>query len=74
MTIETIGLIVGILVGVGGMAFYLQRQRGGEGPAVGEVARPLRNLVNAWYGLNRWPIPFDKQGELIPVEQRERAS
>jgi hypothetical protein len=29
--------------------------------------------VNAWYGLNRWPIPFDRDGELIPVEQRERA-
>lgn len=73
MSIETVGLIVGVVVLLGGMALYLGRQRGGDGPPVGEVPRSLRSLTNAWYGVNRWPIPFDRQGELIPREQRERA-
>ena len=74
MTIEQIGIIVGLLVLVGGIVLYLLRQRGGDGPVVGAVPRPFRSWVNAWYGLNRWPIPFDRHGELIPVEDRKRAS
>jgi hypothetical protein len=73
MTIEQVGIAVGLVVLVAGIVGYLLRQRGGDGPPVGDIPRPLRSLVNAWYGLNRWPIPFDRDGELIPVEQRERA-
>ncbi len=74
MTIELISLMVGLAVLVGGLVIYLLRQRGGEGPQVGEVPRPFRSWVNAWFGLNRWPIPFDRDGDLIPVEKRERAN
>ena len=74
MTIESIAIIAGLVVLVVGIVAYFVRQRGGEGPVVGEVPRPFRSWVNAWHGLNRWPIPFDRDGELIPVEKRERAS
>ena len=74
MTIESLAAIVGVVVLVGGVVIYLLRQRGGEGPPVGDgVPRSLRPLANAWYGVNRWPIPFDRDGDLIPVEKRERA-
>jgi hypothetical protein len=74
MTVEQIAMIAGAIVLVGGIVVYLVRQRGGEGPPVGEVPRFLRPLTNAWYGVNRWPIPFDRDGELIPIERRKRAS
>jgi len=74
MTIESIGVVIGIAVIIGGIVIYLFRQRGGEGPPVGDVPRSFRPLANAWYGVNRWPIPFDRGGELIPVEDRKRAS
>lgn len=74
MTIEQIAIIAGILVLVGGIVRYLIRQRGGAGPAVSEsVPRFARPWVNAWHGLNKWPIPFDREGNLIPVEERRRA-
>ena len=53
---------------------YFFRQRGGDGPPVGQIPKTFRPWVNAWYGVNRWPIPFDRDGELIPVEDRKRAS
>jgi len=74
MTIEAVFGIIGAIVLVGGVLLYLLRQRGGEGPAVGEVPRTFRPLVNAWFGVNRWPVPFDRDGTLIPIEQRKRAS
>lgn len=74
MTIEQLAIIAGVLVLLGGIVVYLLRQRGGEGPPVGDVPRTFRPWVNAWYGVNKWPIPFDRQGELIPVEKRQRAS
>ncbi len=74
MTIESLAVVAGLVVLVVGIVVYLLRQRGGEGPVVGEVPRTFRPWVNAWYGVNRWPIPFDRDGELIPVEKRERAS
>ena len=74
MTIEQIAIIAGVVLLFAGVIRYFVRQRGGDGPPVGEVARPFRSWVNAWYGVNRWPIPFDRNGELIPVENRERAS
>ena len=74
MSIESIAIIAGLIVLVGGIVVYFVRQRGGAGPVVGEVPRPFRSWVNAWHGLNRWPIPFDRDGELVPVEKRERAS
>ena len=74
MAIEAVFGIIGLVVLLGGIVIYFFRQRGGEGPPVGEVPRTFRPWVNAWYGLNRWPIPFDRDGALIPVEDRERAS
>jgi hypothetical protein len=74
MTIEAVGIIAGLVVLVVGVVIYFFRQRGGDGPPVGEVARTFRPWVNAWYGLNRWPIPFDRDGSLIPVDQRKRAT
>lgn len=73
MTIEQIGIIAGFGVLVGGVVLYLVRQRGTEGPPVGEVPRAFRSWVNAWYALNRWPIPFTRNGELIAVSERTRA-
>lgn len=74
MTIEQIAIIAGIVVLLGGIIRYLLRQRGGEGPVVTDsVPRFARPWVNAWHGLNRWPIPFTREGELIPPEKRERA-
>ena len=74
MAIEAVFGIIGLVVLLGGIVIYFFRQRGGEGPPVGEVPRAFRSWVNAWFGLNKWPIPFDRSGELIPVEKRERAS
>jgi len=74
MAIEAVFGIIGLVVLLGGIVIYFFRQRGGEGPPVGEVPRAFRPWVNAWFGLNRWPIPFDRDGSLIPVEDRERAS
>ena len=74
MTVEQIGIILGVAVLIGGIVIYLVRSRGGDGPPVGNVPRFARPLVNAWHGLNRWPIPFDRDGELIPVAERKRAS
>jgi hypothetical protein len=73
MTIELVGIIAGIVVLLGGIVIYFFRQRGGDGPPVGDVPRTFRPWVNAWYGLNKWPIPFDRQGELIPIDERKRA-
>ena len=74
MAFESVAIIIGVIVLLGGIVLYLFRQRGGEGPPVGEVPSTFRPWVNAWYGVNRWPIPFDRDGELIPVEDRKRAS
>ena len=74
MAIEGVFAIIGVIVLLGGIVLYFFRQRGGEGPPVGEVPKTFRPWVNAWYGLNRWPIPFTRHGELIPVEDRKRAS
>jgi len=74
MTIEAVFGIIGVAVLVVGIVVYFFRQRGGGGPEVGAVPRTFRPWVNAWYGLNRWPIPFDRDGSLIPVEDRKRAS
>jgi hypothetical protein len=74
MTVEGVFALLGVIVLLGGIVLYFLRQRGGEGPPVGEVPRAFRSWVNAWYGLNRWPIPFDRDGSLIPVEDRKRAS
>lgn len=74
MTIEGVFGIIGVAVLLVGVIVYLVRQRGGEGPEVGEVPRVFRPWVNAWYGVNRWPIPYDGEGNLIPVEDRRRAS
>ena len=73
MTIEQIAIIAGGILLVGGIVRYLVKQRGGDGPHVGNVPRFARPWVNAWHGLNRWPIPFDREGNLIPVEERKRA-
>ena len=73
MTIEAVFGIIGVAVLVVGIVVYLISQRGGDGPEVGEVPRSFRPLVNAWYGVNRWPIPYDREGNLIPVEDRKRA-
>lgn len=73
MPIESIAAIVGLVVLVVGVATYLRSQRGGAGPDVGYVPGFLRGVTNAWFGLMDWPIPFDRSGELIPVEQRRRA-
>ena len=74
MAIEGVFAIIGVIVLLGGIVLYFFRQRGGEGPPVGDVPKPFRPWVNAWYGLNRWPIPFDRDGNLIPVDDRKRAS
>ena len=74
MTIEGVFAILGFVVLLGGIVVYFFRQRGGDGPAVGSVPKTFRPWVNAWYGINRWPIPFDRDGSLIPVAQRKRAT
>jgi len=74
MAFESVAVIIGVIVLLGGIVLYFFRQRGGEGPPVGDVPKTFRPWVNAWYGLNRWPIPFTRDGELIPVEDRKRAS
>jgi len=74
MAFESVAIIIGVIVLLGGIVLYLFRQRGGAGPPVGEVPSTFRPWVNAWYGLNRWPIPFDRDGNLIPVDDRKRAS
>jgi hypothetical protein len=74
MTIESIGIIVGFAVLLGGIVFYLVRERGTEGPPVGNVPRFMHKWVNAWHAVNKWPIPFDRDGNLIPVDQRKRAT
>jgi len=74
MTTEAVFGIIGAAVLLGGIVVYFIRQRGGEGPPVGDVPKNLRPWVNAWHGVNRWPIPFDREGNLIPVEDRKRAS
>lgn len=73
MTIEQIAILVGFVVIVVSIVLYLRGQHGGVGPQVGYVPRFLRPIANAWFGLMNWPIPFDKQGELIPVDERRRS-
>ena len=73
MAFESVAIIIGVVVLLGGIVLYFFRQRGGEGPPVGDVPKAFRPWVNAWYGLNRWPIPFDRDGNLIPIDERERA-
>ena len=74
MTIEAVFIIIGVAVLIVSIMVYFFRQRGGDGPPVGQIPKTFRPWVNAWYGVNRWPIPFDRDGELIPVEDRKRAS
>lgn len=73
MTIEPFAILAGLVVILVSIVMYLRSQRGSAGPTVGRVARSLRPLTNAWFGVMDWPIPFDRDGELIPVESRRRA-
>ena len=72
MTIEQIAIIVGLAVILVSVVMYLRSQRGAAGPQVGYVPRFLRPIANGWFGLMNWPIPFDSEGELIPIEERKR--
>lgn len=71
--IESIAVVVGVIVILVSIALYLRSQRGGAGPEVGAVPRPLRGITNAWFAVMNWPIPFDRAGELIPVDERRRS-
>lgn len=73
MTIESFAVLAGIVVILVSVVMYLRSQRGSAGPAVGRVPRFLRPVTNAWFGVMDWPIPFDRNRELIPVEDRHRA-
>ena len=73
MSIESVFVVVGVIAVVVGLLAYLRGQRGGDGPTVGFVPRPFRAIVNAWFGLMDWPIPFDRAGHVIPVDERRRA-
>lgn len=72
MTLESIAIVAGLAVIVISTAGYVRAQRGGPGPTVGHVARILRPFTNAWFGIMNWPIPFDRNGELIPIDERRR--
>ncbi len=72
MTAETVFIWIGVGVVLVSVAIYLRGRRGGAGPVVGYIPKPFRGVVNAWFGVMRWPIPFDGDGQLIPVEKRER--
>lgn len=73
MPIESIAVVAGLVVILVSTVMYLRSRRGTAGPSVGRVPRSLRPVTNAWFGVMDWPIPFDRSGELIPVEQRRRA-
>ena len=73
MTIETIAILAGVAVILVSVVLYLRGQRGSAGPRVGYVPRFLRPIANAWFGLMNWPIPFDREGELIPMAERRRS-
>jgi hypothetical protein len=73
MSIESVATIVGLVVIATSIVLYLRAQRGTAGPHVGSVPRPLRRIANAWFAIMDWPIPFDRAGEQIPVEERRRA-
>ena len=73
MPIESIAVVVGIIVIVVSGVLYLRSQRGGVGPRVGAVPKAFRRLANAWFAVMDWPIPFDRAGGLIPVDERRRS-
>ena len=73
MTFEQIAIIIGIAVILVSAVMYLRSQRGNPGPEVGYVPRFLRPIVNGWFGLMNWPIPYNREGELIPVDERRRS-
>ena len=73
MPIESVAAIVGFAVIVVSIVLYLRSQRGTAGPEVGRVPRVARPIANAWFAVMDWPIPFDRDGNLIEVEQRRRA-
>ena len=73
MTIEQISILIGLVVIIVSAVLYLRGQRGSAGPQVGYVPRFLRPIANGWFGIMNWPIPFDRDGELIPVEERRRS-
>ena len=73
MTIESFAILAGFVVILVSIVTYLRSQRGTAGPGVGRMPRFLRPVTNAWFGVMDWPIPFDRSGDLIPVEERRRA-
>jgi len=73
MTIEQISILIGFVVILVSAVLYLRGQRGSAGPRVGYLPRFLRPIANAWFGVMNWPIPYDSDGELIPVEERRRS-
>jgi len=73
MTIEQIAIVAGILVIVVMGAIYLRRQSGSDGPPVGYIPKFLRPITNAWFGVMNWPIPYDREGDLIPENERRRS-
>jgi hypothetical protein len=73
MSIESFAILAGLVVILVSVVMYLRSQRGTAGPTVGRVPRFLRPVTNAWFGVMDWPIPFDRDREVIPVEERRRA-
>lgn len=71
--IESIAVIVGVVVILVSVALTLRSQRGGAGPEVGAVPRPLHGITNAWFAVMDWPLPFDRFGDLIPLDERRRS-
>lgn len=63
-----------IIVGVVfvGPQMYAQLRRGGPGPFMGYIPPFLRDSVNRQARRMEWPVPFDEDGELIPLAERRR--
>lgn len=68
------GLIFfGVFLGaVMGPQMYLEQRRGGAGPRYGYIPPAMRERVNQRAREMDWPVPFDEDGEKVPLKERRR--